>query len=264
MEPTKHTPGTFCWAELMTADGAGAKKFYTGLMNGWSTHDDPLPSGAVYTMVTQDDGNVGAMYEMDAGMKAAGVRPHWMTYVTVENAAATVARVPELGGTVIKDAFDVMDIGSMAVLQDPSGATFSVWQPKVHHGTHFVDGRPGTMCWNELATRDVDKCSTFYGNLFGWKPTPMPMSEVSYTLFTIDGVNKAGMMGMTEEWGDLPSHWMLYLSVADCDATAARATELGGQVCVPPTDIPNVGRFSVITDPQGAVFSAIKLMVPDC
>jgi predicted enzyme related to lactoylglutathione lyase len=67
------------------------------------------------------------------------------------------------------------------------------------------------------------------------------------------------MMQMAAEFGDAPSHWMSYVAVTDVDATAQRVEELGGKICVPPTDIPKVGRFCVITDPTGATISLITL-----
>jgi predicted enzyme related to lactoylglutathione lyase len=261
MGQTHHAAGTFCWAELATTDSEGAKKFYSSLM-GWENHDDPIPGGGVYTMLLQQGGNVGALYEQMVEMKQAGIPPHWLAYVTVEDAAATAARAGELGGTVVKDAFDVFDIGTMAVLKDPTGAAFAIWQPKKHTGTDFSDARPGTMCWNELATSDSEKAGKFYSALFGWDPAPFEHSPTPYTIFKIGGCQAAGMLQMTEEWGDIPPNWMVYFSVADCDAAAQKAGNLGAEIKVPPTDIPPVGRFSVIQDPQGAVFSIIKLSDP--
>ena len=104
----KHAPGTFCWTELTTSDSDGAKKFYGDLM-GWKTHDEPIPNAGVYTMIRQSDGDVGALYQLNEEMKAHGVPPHWLNYVTVESAADTAARAKSLGGTVVRDAFDVMD-----------------------------------------------------------------------------------------------------------------------------------------------------------
>ena len=259
MSPIQHAPGTFCWAELSTSDTEGAKSFYTGLM-GWEALDDPLPGGGVYTMIKHQGGNVGALYEMPEKMRSQGVPPSWLLYVTVENASATAKKAAELGGTVIKDAFDVFDIGSMAVLQDPAGATFAIWQPKKHTGTEHVDGKPGTVCWNELASRDAGVAGNFYSELFGWKATEQEMEGIGkYTMFMNGDARAAGMLQMDEDFGDLPSHWMVYFSVDDCDARAEQTGQLGGKVSVPPTDIPTVGRFSVVNDPQGAVFSIIKL-----
>ena len=257
MSKEPHPPGTFCWAELATSDGEGAKAFYTGLFD-WQANDDPLPSGGTYTMYTHQDGFVGASYPLTDEMKGMGVPVHWQLYVAVEDARATAAKAAELGGTIVKDAFDVFEIGSMAVLQDPTGATFAVWQAKASRGTDHTDMKPNTVCWHELATRDAAAAGAFYSELFGWKGEEMPMEGTSYTMFMNGEVRAAGMMQMTEEWGELPSHWMMYLAVEDCDASAAKAAELGGNVCVPPTDIP-VGRFAVLDDPQGGTFSIIAM-----
>lgn len=257
MSRDPHPPGTFCWAELATSDGPAAKAFYTGLLD-WQAHDDPLPSGGTYTMYTHQDGYVAASYGLTDEMKQMGVPTHWLLYVSVEDARATAAKAAELGGTVVKEAFDVGEVGSMAVLQDPSGATFAVWQAKASRGTDHTDMKPNTVCWNELATRDAAAAGVFYSALFGWQAEEMPMEGTSYTMFKNGEAQAAGMMQMTEEWGDIPSHWMMYLAVDDCDASAARAAELGGNVCVPPTDIP-VGRFAVLDDPQGGTFSIIAL-----
>lgn len=118
----------------------------------------------------------------------------------------------------------------------------------------------GTFCWNELASKDVAVSGRFYSELFGWKAIEVPMQEeMNYTLFKIGDKDVGGMLQMTAEWVEIPSHWMAYVAVADVDALAARVEELGGKVCVPPTDIPTVGRFSVIQDPTGATLSMIKL-----
>jgi len=255
----EHPAGAFCWAELATSDAEAAKKFYTALL-GWKHHDDPTPGGGVYTMLRVDGGDVGALFGLTDDMKAAGAPPCWTGYVTVADAAATAAKAKRLGGKVIKDAFDVMDVGCMAVIQDPTGAVFAVWQPKKHHGYDYNDSRVGTACWHELATKDVERAGKFYAELFPWKRTIMDMGPTPYTVFKIGETQAAGMMEMSgESWGDVPPHWMTYFAVADCDASAAKAETLGAKVCVPPTDIPSIGRFSVITDPQGAVFSIIAL-----
>ena len=253
----KHPPGTFCWSELSTSDADGAKKFYTELL-GWTHHDDSIPGGGVYTMLRLGDGDIGALFGLTDEMKSMGVPPNWLGYVTVDDAAATAAKATSLGGKVIKDAFDVMDVGAMAVIEDPTGAVFAVWQPKRHTGYDYNDSRASTVCWNELATRDVEKAGEFYTGLFPWQSTIMDMGPVPYTIFKVGEMQAAGMMEMTEEWGDIPPHWMTYVAVEDVDATAEKAKSLGGEVKVPPTDIP-VGRFSVIQDPQGAVISIIKL-----
>lgn len=117
---------------------------------------------------------------------------------------------------------------------------------------------PGTICWNELATKNAEAAKDFYTQLFGWTAVDEAMGEITYTVFSSGGQFVAGMMPMTAEWGDVPSHWMAYVAVEDVDATARKVEELGGKICVPPSDI-KVGRFSVITDPTGATISIIKL-----
>ncbi len=258
MDNVTHAPGTFCWPELTTSDGPGAQKFYTALMPEWTAQADEIPGGGVYIMLQMNGASVGAMFQMTEEMKGMGIPPNWLSYVSVEDVEASASKAKELGGTVVQGPMDVMEIGRMAVLRDPFGATFALWQPKAVCGMQFNDGRPGTACWFELATRDEDRSATFYSNLFDWKPETVPSPMTTYTIFSKDGEKKAGMLKMTEEWGECPPNWMVYFAVDDCDAAAKRAAANGGEVMVPPTDIPPWGRFSVIKDPQGAMVSLIK------
>jgi predicted enzyme related to lactoylglutathione lyase len=221
---------------------------------GWETHDDPLPSGNTYTMLTlREGGRVGALY----ASKESG--PAWITYTAVADAPATAARARELGGKVLSEPTDV-GIGVMAVLADPTGATFCLWQKKVHHGFDHTDARPGTFCWAELITRDVDRAGPFYTKLFGWKPESMPMPQGTYTVFKSGDVSTGGMMRMADAFARDKAYWSVYFSVVDCDAAAAAAEKLGGSVLSPPADIPNVGRFALLADPQGATFSVLQSM----
>jgi hypothetical protein len=253
----KHPAGNFCWFELGSSDQNAAKKFYTGLF-GWSFNDSPLPPemGGVYTMFLKGDKEVCALYQL--GPQQEGVPPHWMPYVMVESVDAAAKKVADLGGTVIVSPSDVMDYGRLAVFTDPTGATISIWEAKTHFGADVV-GEAGTVCWNELATRDTAKAGKFYAALFGWSlkesTTGMP-----YTEFGNKGQMVGGMMAMDgPQWENVPPNWGTYFAVDDCDATVEKAEGLGGSAIVAPTDIPNVGRFSVIRDPQGAVFAVISL-----
>jgi hypothetical protein len=255
-EKTEYTPGTFCWSELSTTDPAAAKAFYTSLF-GWTATDTPAGHG-IYTMLHLDGKEAGALNELQKTQRDAGVPSHWLLYLSVASADETLAKVAELGGKVLAGPFDVMEFGRMGVAQDPTGATFAIWQPKKHIGAR-VTGEPGAACWNELATRDTEAAGAFYTKVFGWTDLTKQMGPMTYTSFMQGETPTGGMLKMTEEWAGIPPHWMVYFAVADCDAGAARARELGGEVKVPPTDIPEVGRFAVIQDPQGAVFSIIKL-----
>jgi predicted enzyme related to lactoylglutathione lyase len=153
----------------------------------------------------------------------------------------------------------VMDAGRMAVLQDPTGAVFQVWQPKRSIGAKILN-EPGALCWTELTTSDTKAAEAFYTKLFGWTAKSSPAgSPMEYTEFSVGGTPSIGMMpkpaGMPAH---IPSYWMPYFQVADADASAAKAKELGGSVMVPPTDIPSTGRFAIVNDPQGAMFAVFK------
>jgi uncharacterized protein len=250
-----HPYGNFCWLELGTTDSDAAKKFYTSVF-GWSYVDVPMePDGGVYTMVNLGDKRVGALYKL--GPQQQGVPPHWMTYVSVANADEAVAKARELGGTPVMEAFDVDVHGRMSVIKDPSGGVFAVWQAKEHRGVDLY-GPPGSMCWNELQTRDTQKASEFYTKLFGWTTKESP----EYTEWVNKGMSIGGMMAMNAQMEGVPPHWLPYISVTDCDKTAAAVKAGGGTLYVEPMDIPNVGRFSVAADPQGAVIAFIQLTGP--
>ncbi|MEK6285255.1 MAG: VOC family protein [Acidobacteriota bacterium] len=257
-EVTKHAPGSFCWIELNTSDSAAAKKFYCGLFD-WQAEDTPAGPDMVYTMLRIRGLEVGAMCDLQPEHKAHGVPPHWMTYIAVESADDAAKKAASLGGNVMADAFDVMDVGRMAIVQDPQGATFCVWQAKAHIGAKLV-GEVGTFGWDELWTTDRKKAAEFYKGLFGWASKEGDMGEAGvYVEWSNAGQSIGGMMEIRPEMGPVPPNWLPYFMVEDCNASADKATASGGKLFVPPTDIPNVGRFAVIGDPQGAMFAIIKL-----
>src|SRR4051812_6158743 len=119
----------------------------------------------------------------------------------------------------------------------------------------------GAFCWNELGTTNLETAKNFYTALLGWKLKESTLPGMVYNEISVNGGEKGmgGMFQMGPEFKDTPSHWMPYVSVEDVDAKAKQVTELGGTVCVPPSDIPHVGRFCIITDPTGATLSLIKL-----
>jgi uncharacterized protein len=257
-ERTKHEPGTFSWVELATRDGAAARRFYTSLF-GWGFDDMPVGDGTTYTMLTKNGKRVGALYQMSAQQQ--GVPPHWNSYVTVASADDSAAQAKKLGGNVMLEPFDVLDAGRMAVVADPTGAVFSLWQPKRHIGADLVN-EPGAFCWNELYTTDPKKAADFYMGLFGWTKDARHMDYGEYIIFNQGGRQMCGMMQIAKDWGPVPAHWLVYFAVADCDASVAKATSLGAKTTMPPMDIENVGRFAMLTDPEGAGFAVIKLNAP--
>ncbi|MBI4876091.1 MAG: VOC family protein [Acidobacteria bacterium] len=253
----RHPAGAFCWVELGTTDVAAAKAFYGGLF-GWTAEDMPMGEGQAYTMLKLAGLETGAMYKLTAEMLQQKIPPNWMLYVTVESVDATMEKVKENGGQVAVGPFDVGEAGRMAVIRDPQGAVVSMWQAKGHIGIR-VAGAAGSLCWSELATTDRVGARQFYTQVFGWGTKIGQMGPVEYTQWLVGEMPVGGMLEMTEEWEGAPPHWMPYFLVADCDASADQSKALGGTVCVPPTDVPNEGRFAVLQDPQGAYFSIIRL-----
>jgi uncharacterized protein len=256
-EVQKHQPGMFCWVELAAKDGPAAKKFYKSLFD-WGVDDIPNDAG-IYSMVQKKGRNAGGLYEL--GPQEQGIPPHWNSYICVDNADETAEKAKKLGGNVILGPFDVMEHGRMAVILDPAGAAFSLWQPKDHPGAAVVN-EPSSFCWNELYTTDAKKVGDFYANLFGWSREPMPTPMGEYTVFKKGDSQAAGMMQITKEMTGMPPHWVVYFAVDDSDRTVEKAKGMGAQVMVPPTDIPNIGRFAILNDPQGADFAVIRLTMP--
>jgi predicted enzyme related to lactoylglutathione lyase len=251
-EATSHAPGIPSWVDLSTPDPEAAKKFYAALF-GWEPVTVEAPEAGGYTMLHQRGKPV-------AGMAPGGDGPPaWSTYVSTADADATAAKVRAAGGTVMLEPMQVMTAGRMAVFIDPTGAVFAVWQAGDHHGAGLVN-EPGAPCWNELQTRDVVAAKRFYSAVFGWGSEthegPMP-----YTEWKQDGRSIGGMMSMDAAGvpAAVPPHWLVYFGSADCDATTARAVELGATVIVPPMDIQDGLRFSVVADPQGAVFGVVRM-----
>jgi uncharacterized protein len=244
-ERTSHAPGTFSWADLATSDPDGAKVFYVGLF-GWDTEDNPVPDGSVYTMLSKGGKNVAALYGAREGQP-----PAWGSFVTVESADAAAAAVKQHGGTVEMEAFDVMDVGRMAVVQDPTGAYFSVWEPRESIGAERVN-ETGALTHNQLDTTDPDRAQEFYAGVFSWRFEAVPGDQPYWGIYNGDRVN-GGMMPIADE-GGVPSHWLVYFGSDSVDDDAGRIGELGGTVMMPPTPIPG-GRILVARDPQGAVFA---------
>jgi predicted enzyme related to lactoylglutathione lyase len=257
-EIKSHAPGSFCWVDLPTTDAEAARRFYTPLFD-WTATDVPAGEAGTYTMLDKGGKQVGALYELGAEMRKQGVPPHWQSYAAVRNADESAKKVKELGGKVIQPPFDVMDAGRMAVVQDPTGATFALWQPKQHLGAQLVN-EPGSLCWNELYTRDTQAAVNFYTGLFAWtvKKSKSATGD-EYTEFYNGDRPAGGMLEIKKEWGEVPPNWAVYFAVGDCDAALEKAKSLGGKVDMPPMEIQGVGRFALLQDPQGGHFFIIQM-----
>jgi uncharacterized protein len=259
---TAYASGTFCWPELGTTDTKAALAFYTALFD-WTTSEMPLPGGGAYIMLKKDGKDVGAAYALMDDMVKQGVPPNWMSYVSVDDVDATIARVKAAKGTVVTGPMDVkpdgnMLIGRMAVIQDTEGATFSLWQPGIHVGAALVN-EPGSLVWNELWSRNVDAAKKFYAAALGWGMSEMDMGGGrKYTIVTVGERQNGGIMQAPPDVPAPPS-WVTYFAVDDTDKRVAKAKAAGGKVLAEPMDIPKVGCMAVIQDPQGAVFAILKL-----
>jgi predicted enzyme related to lactoylglutathione lyase len=249
-ERTEHAPGTMSWTDLATTDQEGAKAFYAGLF-GWEIEDMPIDETSVYSMAKVDGREVAAIAGQPPGAAAAGVPPAWQTYVTVESADAAADRAAELGATVIAPAFDVMEAGRMAVIQDPQGAFFMVWEPSRHIGAGLVNA-PGALVWNELASPDLDASSAFYRDLFGWTIEPFPESPQPYLSIKNRDHNNGGIRELSPP--GVPPHWLVYFGIDDLDAGLAKVEELGGTKHAGPIDI-GMAKIGIVQDPQGAAFA---------
>ena len=250
----QNAPGSFCWIELMTTDGPAAKKFYSELF-GWEATDNPIGPEMIYTIYTLGGKAVAASYQKGEDMKQ--IPTNWASYIAVTSADESAAKAQSLGGTVVQPPFDAGEHGRMAVIADPTGGHFCIWQAKSHPGLG-VKGQTNSLCWNELLTNDTKKAKDFYTKLFGWS-SKTDAGETPYTEWINGEEHIGGMMEIQPHMGPMPPHWGIYIAVDDCDGKVAQAQSLGARTYVPPTDIPNVGRFAVLADPQGAVFNIIKL-----
>jgi predicted enzyme related to lactoylglutathione lyase len=247
-ERTSYPPGTFSYTDLSTSDPDAAKRFYTELF-GWDFEDSPIPEeagGGVYTMLRKDGKDVAALYKAGEGQPNA-----WASYVTVESADSTAAKATDLGGTLIMEPFDVMEVGRMTTIQDPTGGILNAWEPHGSIGASLVNV-PGALTMNQLNTSDPEAAERFYTQLFDWRTEQVGGGDNPYWgIYLGDRVN-GGMMPLPPDAG-APSHWMSYFGTSDVDADADRIGALGGTVMFPPTDVPG-GRILVAHDEQGAVF----------
>ena len=270
-----YIPGVPCWVDSSQPDPETAVAFYRGLF-GWE-FQDAMPAGSRgrYFVARLRGGDVAAIGSLPEGAPAVAT---WNTYIWVASADETASKAQEAGGSTLTEPFAMTDAGRMAVLADPEDAAFSIWQPGRHKGARIVN-EPGAVNFNGLHTRDVEAAKRFYGSVFGWGTVTIDGAE----LWTLPGYGDhleerdPGLRARIAEFGaaagfedvvasinpigdderHVPAHWSVTFSIDDADELAARATELGGSVLVPPLDVP-WARMTMIADPQGASFIATK------
>ncbi len=251
-----HKPGSFCWIELATSDQNAAKDFYGALFQ-WTAVDSAMGPSEFYTMFMLEGRNAAAAYTIRPEQRSQGVPPHWMIYIAVDNANETAKRAGELGAKILAPPFDVFDYGRMAVIQDPTGAIFSIWEKKKHAGIGIA-GVPGTLCWADLIVADPETAKKFYSDLFGWKISAGDKDASGYLHIMNGGDGIGGIPPAAHRDPKTPPHWLAYFAVEDVDATSAKAQQHGARTYVAPMSIEHVGRMAVLADPQGAVFAIFK------
>jgi hypothetical protein len=251
---TSYAPGTPSWVELSgTPDIEASARFY-GELFGWEVPEQPNSEQlGGYRRAKKDGRDVaGVSPVMQDGQPCV-----WATYVSVEDADASLAKASEAGGQPITEVLDVMGLGKMAVFSDPTGAVIGIWEPGTFVGAELVND-DGSFGWNELGTRDPGAARDFYGTLFDWSVEEQDMGEMGTYYSWKNGEDvRGGMMDITGRVPDeVPNHWLVYFTVPDADAAVATAKDNGGEVAFGPVDIP-VGRFAMVQDPHGATFAVM-------
>ncbi|NNE96340.1 MAG: VOC family protein [Acidimicrobiales bacterium] len=243
-----HKTHNISWVDLAAKDVDESIKWYSGLF-GWDTFNDGETDYHIFMM---GESPVGGVMQMRPGME--DMPQVWSTYVTVEDADATVAEVKEAGGAVFQEPFEIPGGGRIAVIADPSGAALCLFEGNEENGLKLMDEN-GAPCWFDCATRDTEAVGAFYGEVFGW--TSEFMEEMNYTVFSNEGEWVCGMFALPDEVpAEVPSHWVVDFVVPDADAAAEYATSHGGTVTMPPMDTP-FGRACGLMDPWGGVLTVI-------
>jgi len=241
------TTGTPCWNDLMSPDVKGAARFYAGLF-GWD-YDESGPEYGMYHMARVDGraaAGIGQMPENAAFPSA------WTVYFAADDVRAMSERAAALGGTVMMPPMEVPGQGWMAVIVDPVGAAFGLWQGTGHLGTGIEEVHGATV-WRDLHTDDIEEARAFYAALLDAEPRPIEGGNTAYYMFVKDGRNIGGIAQTPAAAAGMPSRWLTYFEVADLDVAVDGCTTAGGTVVEPPSDNP-FGRMAVVTDPYGATF----------
>jgi len=242
--------GKFVWFEHVSNDIAKARTFY-GALFGW--HSDAVPMGEQpYHLIKNGEQAIG-------GFRSAppGVQSHWLSYLSVPDVDASFKAATAAGAKGLMPPTDFPPAGRGAALADPTGAAFAIWKGATEDRPDAEKTAAGDWFWNECWTPDDKKALGFYESVFGFAHEAMDMGpQGTYYVLKMDDKPRAGLMKSTE--AKAPPLWLPYVAVADCDASAEKAKSLGAQVVVPPTDIPEVGRFAVLMDPAGAALAVIR------
>ena len=249
-------PSEFIWYELWCQDAEAAKAFYPRVI-GWTVTDP----GDGYMHIQAPDGDfVGGMMPIRPEME--GARPGWLAYLNVDDVDAKVADITAAGGTVGMPPMDMKDVGRMALVSDPQGATFYVMKPQPPadrpEGKSTAFGnQPGHCGWNELATTDPDAAARFYVDQFGWElPEPMDMGDMGKYQFVAQGDRTWGAIMRRQNEGQ-PVAWLPYFYVPSVAAAKGAIEANGGKVWTGPMEVPGGDWVLVASDPQDAPFGLV-------
>jgi predicted enzyme related to lactoylglutathione lyase len=251
---SKYKPGEFCWTDLGTTDVPGALKFYKGVF-GCKVVQFPMEgSDEKYSILQIDGRDVCAVYPMSAEQRKARVRPYWRPYITVKSVAETLKKAKAAGGKVVMGPMAVGDLGRTAIVKDPTGAPFALWQPGTMAGAGIED-KAGTVTWHDLNTFKPAVAGKFYVKVFGWKIEDKDFDGNEYHMFAL---GREGVCGMWPSASKkiLPS-WVTHWKVSDCAKTVAKVKQLGGGIILGATAVPGMGHFAIVKDPKGAPFGII-------
>jgi predicted enzyme related to lactoylglutathione lyase len=292
-----YIPGVPCWVDVSAPDPEAAIDFYGNLF-GWEFEDAMPASSKDKYFIARHEAQSSSIFDTSGDVRGgdvAAVRsipeaapplPMWNTYFWVDGADHAASKVRDAGGGVVMEPFDLMDAARVAIVTDPEGATFGVWEAKEHRGARLVND-PGALVFNNLNTRDADGAKSFYGSVFGWQTGTIGGGAEGWTLpgygdwlerehhpelrkqMAAAGAPAGfedvvgSIIPIADDQSEVRAHWSVTFAVADADATAAKASELGGEVIVPPFDAPwststYTIRMTVVEDPQGAMFAASK------
>ncbi|MDB4958694.1 MAG: hypothetical protein JWO36_6263 [Myxococcales bacterium] len=244
--------GRFVWFEYVAKDPSKAQAFFGELFH-WKTQSVPMPQGA-YTMIAIDGQTIGGYTPTPEGAPA---KAFWLSHLQVANAQETAGKVKAQGGKVMKEPFKVGDVGTMAVVLDPLGGSFALWQPNKAEGTGDYKGQPGHFVWNELTTENPDKSIAFYQAIGGFEHEKMEMgAQGTYHVLNSGGQGRAGVM--KSPTAGVPQNWMPYVQVASADQTADKAKRLGATIIMPATSIEGVGKLAIFADPLGATLGVLQ------
>ncbi|HEY8206177.1 MAG TPA: VOC family protein [Myxococcaceae bacterium] len=247
------TKSRFVWFDLVTKDLGAAQSFYKSLL-GWETKDvDVAPPMNKYTMFVHNGEQFGGVIPPPD----ANAPPTWLPYISVEDVDKVTNRAGALGGKVLMAPADIPNVGRFSVISDPTGGVVSPMSFLQPPKPQQAQGLVGPVAWCELLTSDTAKAGAFYTDLFGWARNEIKMGpEMTYHMFKTGDRDAGGMAGLMPPLNH--TAWVTYFAVPDVDERHGAAKAAGAKELVPPSDIPNVGRFSWLTDPQGALFALFK------